>query len=472
MKKILLCFLLLGIPQAHAAGAGVWYPVSITGTTDYTTAANYTYGTKFQTKTSGKITDLKFWKSAADTTTSRNLILWSTSGTNLAECTTSSEPTGTAQWVGCTLTTAYATPTNTTYVVSTDYPNGSVIPYVLGTCQQAGGSAGATDPNNANLDCAAIGQFHYGALSTFPGSANTATTFSDIVFVPGGVPTPVDSSWNLIFDEEFNQTGDYTTLDSVWNPASGNNLRGGNYCWREHGITLNNHEIDLGAKSGCWVVGSSQPGEGARIATGPQASGATFDCSSAGVVSIGGVTQNGFCFTPGTGTGEIYAENLYDVPCDSSGNLYNHVAFWLVGNGNWAATNEFDVSQPYNGTQEAAELWYGQYPNQHVTFGTALAACGWHVFGLHWVGGSSPTAEFLVDGNSEGKITSNVTTAPQMMLLEYAYDGTPTTTSADATAKAIYVHVYGKNVTNYATVTPQTNYGGPGDTDGKTLGAQ
>lgn len=294
-----------------------------------------------------------------------------------------------------------------------------------------------------------------------------------------GVATPVDSSWSLIFDEEFNNTSgmaeDYTHIDSVWTPSSGNNLRGGNYCWLQHGITLpaSGHEVDLQAQSSCWVMGSSQPGEGARIATGPQASGATFSCSSAGVVSVGGVNQNGFCFSPtgGTGTGEIYGETLYDVPCDSSGHIYNHPGFWWVGDGNWAATNEFDVIQPYNTTQQAGELWYNQSPNQAVTFGTAYTACGWHVFGAHWVGGSSPTVEFLVDGNSEGKITSNVTTAPQMMLLEYGYDGTPTTTSANATAKAIYVHIYGKNV-SYSAVTSQANYGGPGDKDGKTLGSQ
>jgi hypothetical protein len=288
------------------------------------------------------------------------------------------------------------------------------------------------------------------------------------------VATP-PGPWTLIFDSEFNGTGDYTTLDPVWGPASGNNLRGGNYCWAEHNIMLNNHEIDFAAKSPCRVSGATQSGEGARIATGPQTAGATFDCSPAGVISISGVTQKGFCFSP-TNTRqsntppEIYEETLYDVPC-SSGNLLDHAAFWNVGNGQWPTTNEFDIIQPLNKTQLAAEMFYGAPSSPQVTFGTPAAACGWHVFGAHWIGGSTPSIEFLVDGASAGIITQNVTTAPAIALLELGWAGTPATTTAPATAKAVYVHIFGKGVT-YPAVEPQTNYGGPGDTAGKVLGAQ
>lgn len=177
--------------QAHASGAGLWYPNSITGTSNYTVLANYTYGNEVKFKTNGTITGLTFWKSASDTTTSRNLILWDTAGDNLAECSTSSEPTGTAQWVSCNLTTPYPVAANSSFsatyvtlVVSFDQPNGSVVPYIAGTCTQAGGSAGAADPNNSNLICPAISQSIYGSLSTFPNANSNSTIFADVIFVP------------------------------------------------------------------------------------------------------------------------------------------------------------------------------------------------------------------------------------------------------------------------------------------------
>ena len=193
MKRLLfvLAAALVISSQAFAASDGLWHSNAITGTTDWTTIANYTYGTEVKVKTNGTISQLVFWKSAADTTTSRNLILWDMSGDNLAECTTSSEPTGTAQWVGCALATPYAVAGNSsfsatwvTYMVSVDYPTGSIVPYVAGACQQAGGSVGATDPNNANLICESTSQSYYGGLSTFPNTNNTDTTFADVVFTP------------------------------------------------------------------------------------------------------------------------------------------------------------------------------------------------------------------------------------------------------------------------------------------------
>lgn len=192
MKRLIVLSLFLGGVTSAYASDGLWHPTAITGTSHWTTDNNYTYGNKIQFKTNGSITQLVFWKDSNDTTTTRTMILWDASGDNLASCTTSSEPTGTSQWVGCTLATPYAVTANPSfsatyqiYFVTANYPTGSVQPYVLSSCAQAGGSIGATDPNNSNLVCDADQQYHYGAVSTFPNqTTTTATDFVDVVFVP------------------------------------------------------------------------------------------------------------------------------------------------------------------------------------------------------------------------------------------------------------------------------------------------
>lgn len=306
-----------------------------------------------------------------------------------------------------------------------------------------------------------------------------------------GVSTPMGSTpWPLIFDEEFNATGDYTHLNDgrtapVWNRATGVgtgtigtcpagddcNNRGGNYCWLQHGITLHGHEVDFQAQSPCWVPGSTQTGEGARIGTGPQDSGTPFTCSPTGQVMINGVQQTGFCFSPTdicphATAPEIYEEALYDVPCNS-GTIADHPVFWNIASD--TTDEEFDIAHPGNSTQMFSET-FGPKPARTNTQTTPRAACGWHVFGAHWIGGSSPSIEFWQDGIVVATVTANVTTSPMILMLELGWDGTPITSSVAAVGKAIYTHVYGNNV-SYPAITAQTNYGGPGDTAGKTLGA-
>jgi hypothetical protein len=79
-----------------------------TENSDFGNGQNLTLGVVFSPVKAGFITHISFWKTSIDTATSRTVALYNSSGTMVASGTSSSEPTGTAQWVEVALSSPYA----------------------------------------------------------------------------------------------------------------------------------------------------------------------------------------------------------------------------------------------------------------------------------------------------------------------------------------------------------------------------
>jgi beta-glucanase (GH16 family) len=79
----------------------------------------------------------------------------------------------------------------------------------------------------------------------------------------------------------------------------------------------------------------------------------------------------------------------------------------------------------------------------------------------------SSSIQWYYDGTLVGQVTTNITSSSMYLILdnEMGQWGGPTLPPADI--EVDYVHVYSQNGT---AVTPESNYGGPGDTDGSTTG--
>lgn len=162
------------VPVTHS----IWYPMAMTLWSDYQDANdnsnNYSLGQPFSLSVAGKITHLGFYKTADDTTTSRQLQLWSDS-TQIATKTTSAEPTGTARWIMVQLDS----PVDVTageYLVS------------YGSYQSSGHYAarqGYSWPvSNGPITGLESGRFTTTMGQKPDGSYNSSAYFADVIFVP------------------------------------------------------------------------------------------------------------------------------------------------------------------------------------------------------------------------------------------------------------------------------------------------
>ena len=141
----------------------------------------YELGMKFRSTKPGKITALRFYKSASDTSTHIGR-LWSATGAQLASVTFTGEST--SGWQQKALTTPINIAANTTYVVSVNVgtPSGSFYPRTLNGL--------ATAVTNGDLQSVVGGNGVYGAVGSFPISSNLNTNyFRDVVFVANAAPT-------------------------------------------------------------------------------------------------------------------------------------------------------------------------------------------------------------------------------------------------------------------------------------------
>jgi hypothetical protein len=82
---------------------------SYSGTENSDGGTGLSIGTVFSTIMAGFITQIRFWKTSIDTTTSRSVGIYNASGTLVASQTTSGEPVGTAQWITVALSSPLAT---------------------------------------------------------------------------------------------------------------------------------------------------------------------------------------------------------------------------------------------------------------------------------------------------------------------------------------------------------------------------
>ncbi len=249
--------------------------------------------------------------------------------------------------------------------------------------------------------------------------------------------TPIDSSYKLVFDEEFNGSA----LDSSkWTNG-----------WFGNGTSVT-VPVQAATESAAYDPKQATVSGGylrlKAIASPATVGGRTYPYRS-GLI----MTGDKYKITYG------YVESRIYIPGDANGTIYNWPAWWLVGS-NWPNDGEIDVMEGLEGNAYAT-FHYGTPTNhQHQQFPARSNMVGWHVYAAHWQPGR---ISFYFDGQLIGTITNNVTSQPMQLILNYAVGGWGGPISAPAEMLVDYVHVY-SNASNAVAVPPQANYGGPGST--------
>ncbi|MGH2944191.1 MAG: DUF4082 domain-containing protein, partial [Solirubrobacteraceae bacterium] len=135
----------------------------------------------FRSDTSGTVTGIRFYKSAANTGTHVGS-LWSSTGTLLARVTFTGESA--SGWQKAAFSTPVAITAGTTYVASYLAPNGRY--------SADSGAFATTGTDNVPLHAlanplSANGVYAYSTTSTFPASTFNATNYwVDVLFAPAG----------------------------------------------------------------------------------------------------------------------------------------------------------------------------------------------------------------------------------------------------------------------------------------------
>ena len=246
------------------------------------------------------------------------------------------------------------------------------------------------------------------------------------------VYTPIDSSYRLAFDDEFNGTALNT---NVWQPG----------WFATSGLSKPANSQETAVYNSSQVSVSGGDLHLTTIASPATLNGVNYQYQT------GLVDTKSASYTYGYFEARIY------LPAASPGVIANWPAWWLDGS-NWPATGEIDTVEGLSG-----KAGY-HFHNSSGAYGGAASGdyTGWHVFGALWKPGE---IDWYYDGQLQFKQTSGVTSSPMMMILNNGIGqaGGPTATPSDMLVD--YVHIY-QNDPNATAVTPQAGYGGPGDTGG------
>ena len=269
------------------------------------------------------------------------------------------------------------------------------------------------------------------ALVSFFAAASTVSVANAQVF------TPIDSSYKLVFDEEFNGT----TLDSSkWTNG-----------WFGNGTAIT-QPVQATVEAAAYDPKQATVSGGylrlAAIASPATVNGRTYPYRS-GLV----MTGEKYRMTYG------YVESRIYIPGAADGTVYNWPAWWLVGD-NWPTGGEIDIMEGLEGDAYSTFHFGSPSSPQHYQFAARNSMVGWHVFAAHWQPGR---ITFYYDGVAIGTITSNVTSQPMQLILNNAVGGWGGPTVVPSTMLVDYVHVY-SNAGGAVAVTPQPNYAGPGST--------
>lgn len=250
--------------------------------------------------------------------------------------------------------------------------------------------------------------------------------------------TPIDASWKLTFDEEFNGTQvDSTKWGTNWLGAPG-------------AITKPINSAEIGAYDPAQVSVSGGKLHLAAIAKQVKAAdGKTYDYAS-------GIVQSFRKFEQAFG----YIEARIYLP-GSNGKIHNFPAFWMNGDHSrygqsWPYAGELDIMEGLGGG-------YAQYhfhsPTTHAGGGPKTDFTGWHVYAALWERGM---VTYYYDGVQVGRLNSGITEFPMYLILNNGlsleHGGA---LSVPSTMQVDYVHVYSNDPAAKA-VAPQPGYGGPG----------
>jgi methionine-rich copper-binding protein CopC len=169
-------------PSAGVCPCSVWDDAATPGTMSDTDTRAIDLGVAFTADTTGQVTGVRFYKGPSNTGTHTGA-LWTSSGTQLATGTFSSEST--AGWQTLTFASPVAIAANTSYVVSYHTSTGAFSSNDL--------AFQATGLDRAPLHVAAhAGRYLYGA-GAFPSTVSDTNYWVDPVFVPATADTTAPS---------------------------------------------------------------------------------------------------------------------------------------------------------------------------------------------------------------------------------------------------------------------------------------
>ncbi len=254
------------------------------------------------------------------------------------------------------------------------------------------------------------------------------------------VSVPIDSTYKLTFDDEFNGTN---VNVAHWNKG-----------W--FGTGTNITKPTNSAETAAYDPAQCTVASGHLKMTAIQKTVVDQFGKSWAYATCGMNTMNKFDQAYG------YAEARMFLPASGT-KIANWPGFWANGYqstcGTWPCAGENDIMEGLGGYAH----WHFHGPNNYNPGGgpnTNLS--GWHIFAALWQPG---TITYYYDGVSVGSISSsNITSAKMAYLLQNSVSpadhyGGPML--IPATVLVDYVHVYSKDASAVA-ITPEANYGGPG----------
>jgi beta-glucanase (GH16 family) len=188
-------------------------------------------------------------------------------------------------------------------------------------------------------------------------------------------------------------------------------------CYNSNNVTFSGTAMDLNVTnqpSSC--NGKSYPYTGAMVSSNPD----------------DGRASGGFQYTYGVLEAKVY------IPADGS-QIANWPAVWTTSQ-NWPMTGEDDLFEGLDG-QGCYHWHYGSSasdPQQEGGCDTALTP-GWHTFASDWQPGE---VTYYYDGKEVGRFTSNVTSAPQSIILDNTIAAAELSISEADTMQVSYVRVW------------------------------
>lgn len=239
---------------------------------------------------------------------------------------------------------------------------------------------------------------------------------------------PVNGSWTLTFDEEFNGTA----IDTAkW---------GTNWLGADGAITkpINSEELAAYDPNQVSVAGGLLHLN--AIASPVTVNGINYDYRS-------GIVQSYGSFRQAYG----YFEARINLQ-GTDGQIADWPAFWTTGE-TWPTDGEMDIMEGLGGS--AAYNFHT--PNGGRGAAVAGDYTGWHTYGALW---EPNKVSFYYDNELVGFITGDITSAPQYLILNLGI-GVNSILQVPAEMQVDWVHVYSSDTAAVA-VAPQENYTGPG----------
>lgn len=234
-------------------------------------------------------------------------------------------------------------------------------------------------------------------------------------FRTASTPQPVGDpgSWKLKFDDEF--TGS-SVNQANWNRN-----------WFGAASTSSTAPVDRNAELECYDPKQATVTGGALRITAVKRS-----CDGYEYASDLLNTNGHFQFTFGFLEARIY------LPRSRNGGVANWPAFWADGQ-NWPATGENDVMEGFGGPVRWHFHWGTVAHPEEVGGGPPGGYSGWHTFGADWEPGS---ITYYYDGVDVGRVSSNVTSAPMYLILDYALTNIWAKVQIPSTMSVDYVRVW------------------------------